>query len=192
MAKQKQSTLSRAHFHDEEAAFAFLESVIWPAGPVCSHCGGMGRIGRIKANAEKRIRVGLHKCGDCGKQFTVKIGTVFEHARLPLHKMLQAVHLLTSSKKGISSHRLSRVLDCQYKSAWFLAHRIRTAMQDGSLGPLMAGGGGTVEVDETFVGRVEGVPKSFRWAHKNVVLALVERGGSSRLFHVEGTTSAEL
>ncbi len=144
------SVLSRPHFHNEEAAFAFLEEALWPAGPVCCHCGVIGNASRIKANPEKRVRYGLHKCRDCGKQFTVKIGTVFEHARIPLHKMLQAVHLICSSKKGISSHQLHRILEVTYKTAWFLSHRIREAMKDGTLGPL-GSGGGTVEVDETRV-----------------------------------------
>ncbi len=188
------SVLSQPHFHDEEAAFAFLEEALWPAGPVCCHCGVVNNATRIKANPEKRVRYGLHKCRDCGKQFTVKIGTVFEHARIPLHKMLQAVHLMCSSKKGISAHQLHRILEVQYKTAWFLAHRIREAMKGGNLGPLMGSGGGTVEVDETFIGRLEGQPlrKSGTTTYKNTVLALVERGGSSRMFHVEGTTKGEL
>src|SRR5919202_748150 len=149
------SVLSKPWFHDEAAAFEFLEAALWPNGPVCPHCGGMGRIGKIKANPEKRVRHGLHKCGDCGKQFTVKVWTVFEHARIPLNKMLQAVHLLCSSKKGISSHQLHRILEVQYKTAWFLAHRIREAMRSGQIAPF-GGNGGTVEVDETFIGREPG------------------------------------
>jgi len=145
------SVLSQPQFHNEEAAFAWLESVIWPEGPACPHCGCMGRIGNIKANPEKRVRLGLHKCGDCKKQFTVKVGTVFEHARMPLHKMLQAVHLMCSSKKGISAHQLHRVLEVQYKTAWFLAHRIREAMRSGELAPFGVDGG-YVEADETFIG----------------------------------------
>lgn len=141
------SVLSKPYFHDEEAAFAHLEAVLWPNGPTCPHCGGMDRIGKIKANPSKRVRMGLHKCGDCGKQFTVKVGTVFEHARMPLHKMLQAVHLIACSKKGISAHQLHRILEVQYKTAWFLAHRIREAMRDGSLAPL-GGKGKVVEADE--------------------------------------------
>lgn len=119
------SVLSKPYFHDEAKAFEYLESVIWTDGTVCPHCGCTGRITKVKANVEKRIRLGLWRCGDCKKQFTVKIGTVFEHARIPLNKMLQAVYLMTSSKKGISAHQLHRVLEITYKSAWFLAHRIR-------------------------------------------------------------------
>jgi transposase-like protein len=202
MAKQKISVLSQPHFHDEEAACAFLEEALWPAGPVCPHCGVIGSAIRIKANPEKRVRYGLHRCKECSKQFTVKMGTVFEHARLPLAKMLQAVHLLCSSKKGISSHQLARVLDCQYKTAWFLSHRIRLAMADGTLPPL-GSGGGIVEIDETAYGKLEGAPKAYfhRGAsrrkpsgpnYQNTVLTLVERGGSSRTFHVDGRANADL
>ena len=171
------SVLSQPQFHDEDAAFAWLEETLWPQGPVCPHCGGMGRIGKIKANPAKRIRLGLHKCGDCKKQFTVKVGTVFEHARMPLHKMLQAVHLMCSSKKGISAHQLHRVLEVQYKTAWFLAHRIREAMRSGELAPMGGGDGttGIVEVDETFIGREPGKPKKRAYHHKMKVLALVDR-----------------
>ena len=155
----------------------------------------MDRISKIKANPAKRVRYGLHKCGDCGKQFTVKVGTVFEHARIPLHKMLQAVHLLTCSKKGISAHQLHRSLEVQYKTAWFLAHRIREAMRDGSLAP-MGGGGKVVEADETFIGRLEGMPKQRSGrgtqSHKNTVLTLVERGGRARSFHIETTTVGQI
>lgn len=174
------SVLSQPQFHCEEAAFDWLEKTLWPQGPVCPHCGGMGRIGKIKANKEARVRMGLHKCGDCKKQFTVKVGTVFEHARMPLHKMLQAVHLMCSSKKGISAHQLHRVLEVQYKTAWFLAHRIREAMCEGALAPFggvdgMPGAGGIVEADETFIGREPGKPKKRAYHHKMKVLSLVDR-----------------
>ncbi|MGH9828504.1 MAG: transposase, partial [Blastocatellia bacterium] len=113
------STLSIRYLHDETAAFAHLESVLWPDGPVCPHCGSISG----KHYDLRKTRIGLRKCSDCRKQFTVKVGTVFESAHLPLHKMLQAVYLLCSSKKGISSHQLHRILGIQYKSAWFLSHR---------------------------------------------------------------------
>src|SRR3954464_2028702 len=103
------SVLSRPYFHDEEAAFAFLEGKLWPQGPVCAHCGGMDRATKGKANAENRIRAGLYRGGHGKKQFTVKVGTVFEHARIPLHKILQATHLLCSGKKGVSAHQLHRI-----------------------------------------------------------------------------------
>jgi transposase-like protein len=180
------SVLSRPYFHDEEKAFAYLESVLWADGAVCPHCGGVDRITKVKANPEKRIRLGLWRCGDCKGQFTVKVGTVFEHGRMPLHKMLQAVYLMTSSKKGISAHQLHRVLEITYKSAWFLAHRIREAMREGSLAPF-GQGGGAVEVDETNIGRKEGSgnPRGGH-AHKMTVLGLVDRdSGKCRMFYVE-------
>jgi transposase-like protein len=185
------SVLLKPYFHDEEAAFAHLESVLWPDGPTCPHCGGMDRISKIKANPAKRVRYGLHKCGDCGKQFTVKVGTVFEHARIPLHKMLQAVHLIASSKKGISSHQLHRILEVQYKTAWFLAHRIREAMRDGSLGPL-GGQNKVVEADETFVG---GKAKNRAYApppKKVAVFSLVEREGKVSSRRVADVTAETL
>lgn len=125
-------------------------------------------------------------------QFTVRIGTVFEDCHLPLFKCLQAVHLLCSSKKGFSAHQLHRILECDYKSAWFLAHRIREAMRDGTLTP-MGGAGKTVESDETYIGRLADVPKQKHGgAHKNVVLTLVERGGSARSFHIGSASVAEV
>ena len=181
------SVLSRPYFHDEEKAFAYLESVIWADGTACPHCGGIDRITKVKANPAKRIRLGLWRCGDCKKQFTVKVGTVFEHARLPLNKALQATYLMTSSKKGISAHQLHRVLEVTYKTAWFLAHRIREAMRSGDLAPF-GFDGGAVEVDETYIGKREGFgnPKGGH-AHKMAVLALVERNtGKCRMFYVEG------
>ncbi len=129
------SVLSRPYFHDEEKAFTYLEGLLWTDGAVCPHCGCAGRITKVKANVAKRIRLGLWRCGDCKKQFTVKVGTVFEHARIPLNRMLQAVYLMTSSKKGFSAHQLHRALEITYKSAWFLAHRIREAMRSGDLAP---------------------------------------------------------
>jgi len=169
------SVLSKPYFHDEEAAFRYLESVVWENGAVCPHCGGVDRITKVKANPAKRIRIGLWRCGDCKKQFTVKVGTVFEHARIPLHKMLQAVYLVTSSKKGISAHQLHRTLEITYKSAWFLLHRIREAMRDGGELTPFGGNGGVVEVDETFIGKKKGAVKRRAFHHKMKVLALVDR-----------------
>lgn len=186
------SVLSRPEFHSEEAAFAHLEKIIWADGKACPHCGGVDRITKVKANPAKRIREGLWRCGDCKKQFTVKIGTVFEHMRLPLHKALQAVYLMTSSKKGISAHQLHRVLEITYKSAWFLCHRIREAMRDGDLSP-MGGLGATVEADETFLGREPGTEVSTGYLHRMKVLSLVERGsGRARSFVVDHVSSGEI
>jgi len=177
------SVLSQPRFHDEAAAFEYLESMIWADGVVCPHCGIVG--GRVyklegvrskpsKKHPEGIVRHGLKKCGECRKQFTAKVGTVFEDAKIPLHKMLQAVHLMMSSKKGISSHQLSRILEVQYNSAWFLAHRIREAMRDGELAPF-GGGGGRVEVDETYIGVRKGIDVTRGVGHKMRVVSLVER-----------------
>jgi transposase-like protein len=190
------SILSKAHFHDEEAAFAKLESIIWPNGPVCPHCGGKERIYVLKGVKDKkgRVRPGLKKCGHCRKQFTARVGTVFESSHIPLHKWMQAVHLLCSSKKGISSHQLHRVLEITYEAAWFMSHRIREAMRSGALAPMGGTGtSGVVEADETFVGRKKGeTRRRGGGAHKNAVLALVERGGQVRTVHVENVKAATL
>ena len=183
------SVLSRPEFHNEEAAFAHLEKVVWGAQPVCPHCGGVDRITKVKANPEKRIRLGLWRCGQCKGQFTVKVGTVFEHARMPLHKMLQAVYLMVSSKKGVSAHQLHRTLEVTYKTAWFLAHRIREAMRSGELAPFGQGGGG-VEVDETYIGFDPDHPvqegQKVRWPHKNKMISLIDRNtGRARSYIVD-------
>ena len=183
------SVLNAPHFHDEAAAFAKLESGIWPEGPVCPHCGGNERIYALKdvrskpskKNPQGVIRHGLKKCGHCRKQFTVRLGTVFESSHIPLHLWFQAAHLLCASKKGISSHQLHRLLEVTYEAAWFMSHRLREAMRSGSCSPMGgAGSSGIVESDETFIGRKEGVPKRAGYAHKRAVLALVERGGEVR------------
>lgn len=185
------SILSKKYFHNEKAAFAFLESVIWPNGPVCPHCGGIDRITKVKPNVAKRVRLGLHRCGDCKKQFTVKVGTVFEHARIPLHKMLQAVYLMVSSKKGISAHQLHRTLEITYKSAWFLTHRIREAMREGKLGPL-GGENKVVEVDETYIGG-KAKNRAFREPpKKEAVVSLVEREGKVHSVHIANVTAKPL
>lgn len=179
------SILSRPYFHDEAAAFEHLEAVLWPNGPICPHCGSVERISKIKPNPEKRVRMGLHKCGACGKQFTVKVGTVFEHARIPLNKMLQAVHLMVASKKGVSAHQLHRILEVNYRTAWFLEHRIREAMRSGELAP-MGGAGSIVEIDETFIGREPGKPVKRAYHHKMKVLSLVDRAtGQARSMVVD-------
>ena len=118
------SKLSADAMHNEEAALAYIESVLWPNDPMCPHCGATDRIYELKG---KSTRIGLKKCGHCRKQFTVKVGTIFEDSHIPMHKWLQAFHLLCSSKKGISSHQLHRTLDVSLKTAWFMSHRIREA-----------------------------------------------------------------
>lgn len=140
------SVLSRPYFHCDEAAFAHLEGVLWPHGPSCPHCGSVSG----KHYDLRKTRLGLRKCSDCRKQFTVKVGTVFESAHIPLHKMLQAVYLMCASKKGVSSHQLHRILGITYKSAWFLSHRIREAMRSGELAP-MGGAGGAGDGSRNYV-----------------------------------------
>lgn len=195
------SILSKRYFHDEAAAFAKLESIMWPEGPVCPHCGGKDRIYALKgvrskpskANPEGVERHGLKKCGHCRKQFTVRVGTVFESSHIPLHKWMQAAHLLCASKKGISSHQLHRVLGVTYEAAWFMTHRLREAMRTGDLAPMGgAGGSGIVEADETFIGTKPGAKKRRGYGHKNAVLALVERGGNVRSVHVSDVTAKTL
>src|SRR5580698_2316308 len=116
-----QPIFTAKHFQNEEAAFAFLEARIWPNGPVCVHCGAGAE--RIRKLAGKTTRVGLWKCYACGKPFTVKVGTVFEASHVKLHLWLQAMHLMCSSKKGVSSHQLHRTLGVTLKTAWFMSHR---------------------------------------------------------------------
>jgi len=151
------SVLSRPYFHDEQEAFRFVESIIWPQGPACPHCGAVDRIGSIAPKPEKRVRYGLRKCGHCKGQFTVRTGTIFEESKLPMTKWLQAIFLMTASKKGVSAHQLHRTLEVTYKTAWFLAHRIREAMRSGELAPF-GSDGGAVEVDETYFARDPGSP----------------------------------
>lgn len=178
------SALSAPHFHNEEAAYAYVEKRIWPEGPVCPHCGGVDRISKMQG---KSTRIGTYKCYQCRKPFTVKIGTIFESSHVALNIWLQAIYLIAGSKKGISSNQLHRTLGVTLKTAWFMSHRIREAMRSGDLSPL-GGGGGAVEVDETYIGRKagSGVPKG-GWGHKMTVLGLIDREtGRSRLFHVDG------
>src|SRR3954454_23840684 len=175
------SVLSKKHFHNEDEAFAYVEARVWPEGPVCPHCGGVERISKMQG---KSTRQGLHKCYQCRKQFTVRMGTLFESSHVPLHVWLQAIYLISGSKKGISSHQLARTLDLTVKTAWFLSHRIREAMREGDLAPF-GQGGGAVEVDETYIGRKKGMPIRGAYHHKMAVLGLVDReSGRARLFHV--------
>jgi transposase-like protein len=182
------SVLTDQQFHDEAAAYQFVEARLWPNGPVCYHCKGTERIGKLTG---KSTRPGLYKCYACRKPFTVKMGTLFEDSHLPLKIWLQAIYMLSSSKKGISTNQLHRTLRVSLKAAWFLSHRIREAMTAGDLPP-MGGNGNIVEIDETFIGRKKDMPKRRGYAHKHAVMTLVERGGESRSFHVDGTSSKDL
>lgn len=181
------SNLSAPHFHNEEAAYAYVEARIWPQGAVCPHCGGVERISKMGG---KSTRVGTYKCYQCRKPFTVKVGTIFEDSKVPMRLWLQAMYLIAGSKKGISSNQLHRILGVTLKTAWFMSHRIREAMRTGVLAP-MGSGGGIVEIDETFIGN-NGGPKS-RMAIRNMnkVIALVDRTtGRSTSMVFNGNLSA--
>ena len=178
---------SEEHFRNDDAARAYLEGVLWPDGPVCCHCG-------VVNHAYPTKRPGVYRCAEaqCRKDFTVTMRTVMERSKIALHKWLQAFHLMCSSKKGVSAHQLHRTLDIGYEAAWFMAHRIREAMRDGGLAPL-GGEGQIVEADETYYGPAKSQqPKHKRYSpyltkprtNTRPVLALVERGGKVRTFHV--------
>jgi len=187
------SVLSQRHFHDEAAAYRFVEARIWSEGPVCPHCGGKERIGKLKG---KSTRIGTYKCYECRKPFTVKVGTIFESSHVKMHLWLQAIFLIASSKKGISANQLHRTLGVTLKTAWFMGHRIREAMREGGLGPI-GGEGQVVEADETFFGKAanqepspqrRGRPLLKRkpgTSNKRAIPGLVERGGSVRSFHIK-------
>jgi transposase-like protein len=166
------SALSAPHFHNEAAAYAYVEARLWPQGPICPHCGGVERIGKMGGAS---TRIGAYKCYQCRKPFTVKVGTIFEASHVPMRLWLQAMYLLAGSKKGISSNQLHRILGVTLKTAWFMSHRIREAMREGALTPFGTGGG-DVEVDETFIGREPLEPLQHGSpAHKMKVLSLIDR-----------------
>lgn len=215
--KKEKGSLLEPHFQDEDKAREYLEQMRWPDGVVCPHCGLVGEAYRINVKektaeeiealraAGKRVRKprkGLWKCAGCREQFTVTVKTIFEDSHIPLHKWLLAIHLLTASKKGMSAHQLMRMLDIkQYKSAWFMAHRIRYAMT-GELPEKM---NGIVEADETYVGgkrrnkHAHAVKPGQRAqdrlgpvADKMAVVSVLERGGKVRSRHVEKVTAKNL
>jgi transposase-like protein len=177
-------------FHDAEAARAYLEATRWPNGAVCPHCGVEGDSTKL---AGKTARPGLYQCNACREQFSVTVGTVFERSKIPLHKWLYASWLLCSSKKGISSHQLHRMIGVTYKTAWFMTHRIREAMNGVPTSKLGGpGSSGVVEADETYFGKTEGQGKGAHLGKKQKVVALVERGGAVRAFHVPSVNSDNL
>ncbi len=187
------SILSKA-YSDEDAAGDLFEAIRWPNGAACPHCGGCDPYKLTpKPTSTKPGRKGLYKCRACRKQFTVTVGSVFEDSRIPLSKWLLGLHLMASSKKGVSAHQLHRNLGISYKAAWFMAHRLRYAMDSGPLAELLAG---VVEMDETYVGakRIRGAKRGRPGpdSPKTPVVALVERGGKVRAFPVERVTSDSL
>jgi transposase-like protein len=185
------ANLQDPRFTDETAARRGLETIVWPEGPTCPHCGNAdaSKIAELKT---KSVRPGLRYCNECKGQFTATVGTVFERSKIPLTKWWLAMHLIGSSKKGISSHQLHRMLGISYKSTWFMMHRIREAMRIGGLAP-MGGDGSTVEADETFIGRKEDSIKRRGHGHKNAVLSLVDRkSGQVRSFHIDSVSAADI
>lgn len=182
------TNITAPHFHDETKAREHLEAIRWPEGPTCPHCGSFNAT-RLEG---KKHRAGLVQCNDCREQFTVTVGTVFERSKVPLHKWLLCNHLLCASKKGMSAKQIERMLGVTYKTAWFMCHRIREAMKtDGTDGPL-GGQDKVVEADETYVGGKAKNRATRRPAPKKAVVALVERDGHVRSFHVANVNAKHL
>jgi transposase-like protein len=188
------STLKNPVFQDETKAREYLEAQRWPGGVICPFCG---QVGAAKAQpATGALGAGWWHCGDCRKKFTVRVGTLYERSHVPIHKWLYATHLLCSSKKGISSHQLSRMLGVTYKTAWFMSHRIREGMKPtgADAGPL-GGEGKIVEADEAYIGKADGKrkgPKSGGFGHKMKIVSLVERGGKVRSQRIKDGTKLEI
>lgn len=180
-------------FVNEDAARAFVEKRRWPNGAICPHCEHTETYPlKAKEGSKSPVRPGVHKCKKCRKQFTVRVGTIFEDSKIPLHKWLMVIHLMTSSKKGVSSHQIARELDVTVKSAWFMTHRVRESMKDGAQGQVLQG---AVEVDETYVGgkpRYRGVSKRGRGTSKQPVMVLVEREGNAVCRPIPTVDSATL
>lgn len=212
----RKSNWQNEYFHDEALAFAHVESILWPNGPVCPRCEGVDnatkltlkpakRVKKVKGEVvvgrdgkpvmvEQPVRHGVWKCKnkECRAQFTVRVGTLFEESRMPMTKWLQAIYLMAASKKGISTHQLKRTLECDQKSAWFLGHRIRKAMESNELRPF-GQGGGPVEVDETYIGRDPARKMKRGGSHKMKVLSLVDRNtGRAKSFVVDDVKAATL
>jgi transposase-like protein len=185
------AVLSAPQFQTEAGAFAYVEARLWPNGPICHHCGERERIGRLQG---KSTRAGLYKCYRCRKPFTVRMGTIFESSHLPLHLWLQVIHLMCASKKGIASRQVQRMLQCSMKTAWFLTHRIREAMNEnpGVFYSPLGGAGATIKTDVTYVGGKAENRAYGPIPPKQAVTTLVERGGAVRSFHIPNVTASTL
>ena len=183
-----ESVFNQPHFQDPDAAREYLESVRWANGVVCPHCGVIDRFYKLVGEAH---RAGLYKCSDCREQFSVTVGTVFESSKIKLHIWMQACHLMSASKKGVSSKQLERMLGVSYKTAWFMSHRIREAMNVAPKEQL--GLKAPVEVDETYWGnKGKHAPGARSFHHQMKILSLVERNGEKRSFHVASVNGATL
>ena len=185
-------TLTDPIFTDEIKAREYLEAQRWPDGPICPHCGVVNEATRLEGKAH---RPGLYQCNECRAQFSVTVGTLFERSHVPLTKWLAVAFLLNSSKKGMSSRQFARMLGVTVKTAWFMTHRVREAMREPGFPGPMGSQGGTVEADETFIGgKNENRHKSKRAnpPKKEAVLALVERGGEVRSFHIKTVSGSTL
>lgn len=175
--------LQNPAFQDEDKAREALEAIRWPDGPFCPHCGNSDQE-KIAKGQGKAHRPGLYYCAECNGQFTVTVGTVMERSKIPLSKWLMAMHLMGASKKGMSALQLQRMLGVTYKTAWFLAHRIREAMTPKKRGPI-GGEGKTIEIDETVVGgKKTNRAYAKKEPKKHIVMSLVERGGAVRSVRV--------
>jgi transposase-like protein len=181
--------LTNPIFHDEDKAREHMEALRWPDGPFCPHCGEVENVRRLEGKSHRK---GLIQCNSCLQTFTVTVGSVMERSKVPLTKWVLGFHLMAASKKGVSAHQLHRTLGVTYKTAWFMAHRIREAMRLGPLAPPMGSGGAVVEVDETFTGKNQFPKMKGGYQHKNVVLTLVERGGEARSFHIDRADAASI
>lgn len=188
---KREYDLHAPQFQDAEVARQYLESLLWPDGPVCPHCGSVKAYKLTpKATSKKSCRLGLYKCADCREQFTVTVGSIMEDSKIPLNKWLLAIHLLCASKKGMSAHQLHRMLGVTYKTAWFMAHRIRYAMSQPPYKEKMKG---VVEADETYIGgRQRGYYGREINKKKRPVFAIVKRGGEVRSFHMEKVNAENL
>jgi transposase-like protein len=196
--------LTDSIFQDADEARRFMEAQRWPDGPVCPHCGNVDQ-DKITGLKGKAHRPGVYQCAECREQFTVTVGTVYERSKIPLNKWLAAIFMLNAGKKGTSAHQLHRQLGVTYKTAWFMAHRIRESMRQEGLDPL-GGGGKVVEADEAYYGKVkearvskqrQGRPYKFPKGKRGVgdkrpIVALVERGGNVRTFHVPVADAANV
>jgi len=169
------SVIDAKALHNEASAYAWVEARLWPDGPTCPHCGGVDRISKMRG---KSTRIGLYKCYQCRKPFSVKVGTVFEASHVPMHYWLQAAYLMCSSKKGVSSNQLHRTLGVTLKTAWFMSHRIREAMRIVGIEP-MGGAGEIIEIDETFTGRIEGMPVPRKLSSSAMIGRLTARSGKN-------------